>query len=208
MCREAHFWGEQITVELFRTKSDALIIFENLSLYDMEKVLLMCAHFYTATNCDFLLLWVWAEGLWLHYEAPTRSEMVVHLLEESLDAIITPVEVYPLGQTQSQDHIILCYLVLCTGIIFGDIILLQRRNHNWHAALSRVCTDVHKSDVLRKRSPFCILTWTRPIYSAVTTLKITNYCNRPEGTGGKSMGPRARVSEAGKGLPSGAHGGA
>ena len=60
-----------------------------------------------ATHSQFLLPGVGGERLWLQEQSPARPQMSEHLPEGSAEAGIAPVEVDPLGETESQNHVIL-----------------------------------------------------------------------------------------------------
>lgn len=51
--------------------------------------------------------------------------MAIYLLEEALDPYISPVEVDPLAETESQDDIKFRHLCLSSDVIFRNIISLH-----------------------------------------------------------------------------------
>jgi hypothetical protein len=61
---------------------------------------------------DILLFAIRGERLRLNNEYPSGSKVKVHLTEESLHSLVSPVEMNPLGQTQRQNNIILGLLVI------------------------------------------------------------------------------------------------
>ena len=63
----------------------------------------------------------------LNDEHPSGSKVKVHLTEESLYSLITPVEVNPLGQAQCQNDIILWLGVIQSQVTDGDIVTLRER---------------------------------------------------------------------------------
>ncbi len=76
---------------------------------------------------DILLFAVRGERLRLNNEHASGSKVKVHLTEESLNSLISPVEMNPFGQTQRQNDIILGLLVIQSRVTGGNIVTLREK---------------------------------------------------------------------------------